>query len=453
MEELNFYISELTPAQRNYLLRHFSHQPALAPRLLCIVLKKNCGKKEIMSLLKVSSAMFNKISTQAKQELLEELKKFAENPFDEIYFLRSLVLKGAFTPARKLFFYLEKHFMARQKWQHLELLYVEGLRLCQATGNLKLARQTTLKRKQNANYLIRFIDLSTELNTLLFEFEVYEQKKLPPSFLQQTKKILKKVRSLGHYTLIHNTLQLEYLYFSRYTDKSAEAKKLAAEIYKNRLQHYNRMDEITSVLALNVYANYITIYEGEFTSTFINEVLRQIAAAGKHAVFNFYYILLDYYLYNSEFGQLEKQLKEIAHLEDNTKFTLYLSGILAIKAFGENDTISFKSHIRHFYNDPNRLDFPEVECFLRILEAFRLIADNKEEDALYKLNALRVFMDRNLSTRYIFEKRIVSFLIRLIKSSVKESEKHAFMESLEGSPYRNIRFLASLKTCRAVMDK
>lgn len=451
MDDLLFYTNDLGPSQKEHLLSVFSDKTTLAHRLLCMVLKGSDDKKEIMAALKISAAMLNKISTQAKQELLEELKKSAANPYDDIYFFKSLVLKGSFNPAQKLFLQLEKHFETRQKWQHLELLYIEGMRLCQATGNLKIAKQLAVKRKKNSQRLMNFIALSADLNNLLFEFEVYEQKKLPASFLRQTQAILEQAKRSGHYTLIHNALQLRYLFYSRYTNNYPEAKKLAEQLYRNRQRHHAQLDELTAVLALNVYANYLTIYEGQISSAFKKEVLQNIGIAGRHALFNFYYTLLDYYLLDNQFAELEALLKKIEHAEDNTKFTVYRYGILAVKSFAEKDLPAFKKFVGLFYENPDRLDFPEVECYLRILEAVKLMAEDKGEDALYKLNSLRVFIDRNLSERYVYERNTVSFLMRCIKGSVKESERQAFLKSLEKSPYRNIRFLVTLDACRKVI--
>ena len=451
MKELVFYINSLSAPQKAYVSSFFSGKKTLAAQLVCLIMNGVTGKENIAGQLDISPAMLNKISTQAKQDLLEKIKKFAENPYDEIFFLKALVLKGDFSPAKKLFLQLEKHFETMQKWQHLELLYVEGARFCQATGNLILAKQLAAKRKKNAKRLNYFIELSTELNNLLFEFEVYEQKKLPGSFSNQTKNVLKKARLSGHYTLIHNALQLQYLFYSRYTNKFAEVKKLAEAIYANKQKHTAQLNEITDVLALNVYANYISIYKGQLSAKLIGEIQQKIARAGKHAIFNFYYVLLDYYLFDNKFAELDTALKQMENIEDNTKFTVYRYGILSVKAFKENNVPGFKEYVHNFYKNPNRLDFPEVECFLRILEIIRLISEKKDEDALYKLNSLRVFIDRNLSERYLYERSLVGFLGRHIKGLVKEQEREIFLRSLERSPYRNIRFLAALPVCRDII--
>jgi hypothetical protein len=443
MDDLLVFIAGLSEVQKEKLLVLFSSERTLSARLLCLLLS---GKtiEEARREISTTTSAFYKIGTEARQELLREIEKFADTPYDGIYVLRDLVLNGRFTTAKKLFVQQEKYFEEKQQWQHLELLYIEGTRLCQATGNLRLGRELSAKRKKNSERLKEFIRLSAELNILLFEFEVYEQKKLPSHFLKDMELMLKQARTCKHYTLVHNALQLQYLYYSRYSNKPAMAKKLATEIYRNRQKNLRQLNPITAVLALNVYLNYLSIYSGELPEQLVQEIGKQIAIAGRHAVFNSYYALLDYHLYENNFSELKKLLGRLQGMEDNTKFNVYRHGILALKAFSEKNEAVFKAEVANFYADASRLDFPEVECMLRICESLFLIGRGKTEDAAYKINSLRVFIDRNLSERYNYEKEITAFLNKAVKKTATAGQKQQFIHHLHRSPYRNIRFLSGL---------
>lgn len=444
MEDLFVFISCLSEKQRRGLHELFDKKNTLSARILCLALEGNTTRAEIERKLHTTPATFNKAGTLAKQELVEEMKKTADTPFGEVYLLKMLVLNGHFAAAQKFSVQLEKHFEEKQQWQHLELLYIEISRMCQATGDLKLTGLVSKKRIINAERLRVYVELSTILNKLLFEFEVYEKKKLPKKFPEELQQIHKKAMLSGHFTLIHNALQLQYLYYSRYTNNAAQTKKLAGHIYENRNKHGERLNEITSVLALNVYLNYLSLYSGAITSALINETQHNIEKAGKHALFNFYYLLMEYYLFENKTKELDLLLQQTANIEDKTKFTVYRHSILALKHFSAADHKQFKEHLGTFYEDPSRLDFPEAECLLRMAEAIRLIAEKREEEALYKLNSLRVFIDRNLSERYIYERETVAFLNKYINGRVNTAQRQNFLQHLKRSPYRSIRFLEGL---------
>jgi hypothetical protein len=444
MEDLFVFISCLSPNQKHELLTLFDKRNSLSARILCLALEGNTTRAEIERKLHTTPATFNKAGTLAKQELVEEMKKTADTPFGEVYLLKMLVLSGHFAAAQKFSVQLEKHFEEKQQWQHLELLYIEISRMCQATGDLKLTGIVSKKRILNAERLRLYVELSTILNKLLFEFEVYEKKKLSKKFAEELQHIHKKAALSGHFTLIHNALQLQYLYYSRYTHNAAQARKLAGQIYENRNKHQDRMNEITSVLALNAYLNYLSLYSGEITTSLINETHKNIEKAGKHGLFNFYYLLMEYYLFENKTKELDSLLQQTAATVDKSKFTVYRHSILALKYFSEGDHKQFKTHTDTFYENPSRLDFPEAECLLRMAEAIRFIADKREDEALYKLNSLRVFIDRNLSERYIYERETVAFLNKYVNRRVSAAQRQNFLQHLKKSPYRSIRFLERL---------
>lgn len=442
MNELIFYLQQLTKPQRECMRSFFGSNKTLVEKLICLLLDEKADKKTLAVQLKTNAGTLNKVCTQAKQELIAEMKKFADNPYGDIYLLKSLVIQGHFVPARKLLFQLEKNFENKQQWQHLELLYIEGARFCQATGDLSLSKLLAARRVKNVKRLAAFIELSADLNNLLFEFEVYEYKKLSSAFLDKLKSLHKKADRCGHFTLIHNALQLQYLFYSRYTNDHRKVAELATAVFKNRKEYLKRLNEIAAVLALNTYANYISLYNGEFTASLVKQVLKDIGLAGKHALFNFYYALSEYYLFEKRFDELTSLMQETETLTDNSKFNVYRTGLLAMRSFEEGQMEQFRKYTGQFYTDAGRLDFPETECFLRILEVLKLLSDKKLDDALYKLNSLRVFIDRNLNHRHIYERNLVSFLTRVAKETVKESEMKSFLLSLSESPYRNIRYLA-----------
>lgn len=443
MEEILVFAAGLDEARRKELLAVLAERKTMSARILRGLLEGKGLRPQIERELSTTPSTFNKACTEAKHELIEEVKKLTNTPFDDIYLLKTLVLAGHFSAAQKYAAQLEKLFETKQQWQHLELLHIEVSRLCQATGDLKLTATLSQKRIRNATRLRVFIELSTELNKLLFEFEVYEKKKLPTKFVRQLKLILKKTQQLGHFTLIHNALQLQYLYYSRYTNDHALAKKFAGEIYKNREKHKENLNEITSVLALNAYLNCLFIYNGRVPEQLVDELKDHINVAGKHAEVNFYYAYMDHLLFEGRSKELNEMLRSV-HLDDNTKFTVYRHSIEALKYFSEENYAAFRESTNIFYKDTSRLDFPEVECMLRIVEIIWLIAEAKEEDALYKLNSLRVFIGRNLSERFLYEKEMVSMLTKYVNKRMKPAPWKTYLDHLQKASYRNISFLGRL---------
>lgn len=445
MEDILVFTEGLTDSQKEALRNLFAERKTHSSRILSMLLDGKKTRADIEKEIGTSSSAFNKACTEAKQELISKVRKFAETPFDDIYLLKTLVLGGHFAAAQKFGIQLEKLFETKQQWQHLELLYIELSRMCQATGDLKMTASISQKRIRNAGRLRVFIELSTELNQLLFEFEVYEKKKLPLKFVRKLDAILKSAQRSGHFTLVHNALQLQYLYYSRYTNDYATAKKFAGEIYRNREKNKTHLNEVTAVLALNAYVNYLFIYTDEVPHSLIHELQNNIARAGKHAEVNFYYAWMDHLLFEGNTKELDQLLRTIK-INDNTKFTVYRHSIEALKYFAEGNYSLFRESMAAFYQDASRLDFPEAECLLRIVEIIKLMADRKEEDALYKLNSLRVFIDRNLSGRYIYEKELVPVLMRLVNKRMKPAQWQNFLLHLRKAPYCSVRFLEKMLT-------
>jgi hypothetical protein len=190
---------------------------------------------------------------------------------------------------------------------------------------------------------------------------------------------------------------------------------------------------MTSALALNAYLNYLFIYQDGEPDRLADDLAQQIAVAGKHAEMNFFYAWMDYLLYEGKSKKLSELLEAIAP-NDNTKFTVYRQSIEALKRFAEKDFSHFRNAMNAFYQDASRLDFPEAECILRIAEVIRLIVEKKDDDALYKLNALRVFIDRNLSARYDFEREIVAMLTRRVNGRLAQRPAPSTIRSLANGP-------------------
>ena len=418
MEDILVFTDTIKDWQKNLLLDFFCKNTSLPARLVVLLLKGERDGKKIISQLKISTSTFNKILSQARHELLNELGKITSSPYDEIYILKTLIFRGHFSQATRYFNQLEKHFEQKQMWQHLELLFVEGSRLCQATGNIKLSAVLSEKRTYNSKRLKDFIDLSTLLNALFLRLEVYESKQEKSNFQKEFPVLQKKANQAGHHTLIQNALQLQYLFYSRYTNDFNKAEELATRIFSENKKYAERLNNITRVIGLNVYVNYTSIYKGELPKKLVSDVSRMIGEGGEYARFNFYYALIDYYLFENKIKEVESLLKFLEEKEDSSKFTVYREGILALKFFSEGNIISFRKHLAKFLENPEHLVFPEVECFLRIVEAIHFIQKKENEIAHHKLNSLRVFIGRNLSGRYIYEKNVVAFLNSRASKSV-----------------------------------
>jgi hypothetical protein len=437
----------LLSEQDKYLLRKkYSKSTTLHEKLLGLLLDMPVpDEKRLMAALDTTANTFHKTCTLAKNILIEYIGKEINTGFDEIFIIKELANRMQTVPAIRYYNYLEKEYENIQNWQALELLCIEGTRLSHISGDITKARAVAKKRLANSVRLFDFINLSVELNTHLLTLESFSNRKPSPDFLKNITGLNKKTEQLGHAALVHNSLNLLFLYYSRHSDLDARVAEIAERIRDNAEKNQHKLSGTRYYLAMNTYVIFLTIYAGfGEPEKYAQQLKKKIKGEGNIALANLCYAMLEYCIHTFSKKETDAWLTELDKADDRSKFSQYRYGILAMRDFSENDLKGFKENLKRFYSDPSYSGFPDMETTLRILELLMMLQEKAFYLAETKLNSLRVYMDRNLDKKRYAQERIIMQAIAAYVKNQSAEKVHRALLPLQNSSYRNIRFLAEM---------
>ncbi len=400
-------------------------------------------EKEIITKFNTSKTTFNKSCTQSKEILIDLLAKQIRTDFDIIILVRRFLYTGLYSTAEKLITDLEKEYEQKQQWQLLELLYIESYRLCHITGNAKKLESFSVKRNSNSVRLQSYITLSGSILRELICLEGFKLKPSVNNYFSTLVQLGKQTEKLNHYTLNLNSLTLQNLYLSRFTNQTKELAIVNQQIenlYKHKSQY---LQFNTKLIAINTHINYLSqLVTPTNPNILAKKTLVELNTLGVFVASNLCYALCEYNLYTMQFKDLNFWLSKLENYKDESKFTLFYNCIKAIKHFVNDQWQEFKKEVAVFYSKSDNQNFPDMEVVLRLLELL-LIKKQKDLELLeYKAEALRLFMTRNLSKeRYTYEWAILNYFK---KKNAKSQDVFDLINVIDKSAYYNILFLKQL---------
>lgn len=443
MNKLFFLLNFFTKENKKSFSKNLANQNNLVGKLLQLLIRSgNCSDSDLMSTLAISQNTLNKICTQAKDILLNELGKSVETPIDRIYVIQKIIFFGEFDFALKLIKETEKEMEEKQLWLNLEYLHIEASRVFYAQGNFAASLKLAEKRKLNSARLAQYINLNSRILNEMIRIEGFRIRKTDLKAYQKKIAWLKKEAfALQHHVLIHNALHLNYVFANRYSQNTKSVYDIILAMQANMKQFDAVMHPFSKAIINNTYLNFLTIYNGFGNpEVVVQKVKKEIYAAGKVAAANMCYAMLEYFLYEMNIPKVMDWLAELESIEDNSKFRQYKHIIIAIMGFIEKDVKLFKANFSEFYNDPSHLDFPDMEVNLRIMELLLLLKRNDDRLMEAKSIALKKYISRNVNAdRYSEERKIVL----LIEKGMFEKKEKIIpkLKEFAKSEYRNIVFL------------
>jgi hypothetical protein len=271
----------------------------------------------------------------------------------------------------------------------------------------------------------------------------------PLDYLNRAEHLYQEAKQVGHHVVIHNALNTIYMIYARYFNEPEKTWQTIQLVNENRKRFAKIMNPLTKATTKITTINFLSIYEGFGNpEDLIADCEATIDLGGVLARVNFYYSLLGYYLTEERLDRVNHYLGLLEQVEDTTKFHQYKAIIMAIKAFIEDNEEQYQYWFNQFYDDPTHVDFPDMECMLRILELVTLYKPKSMMLYRSRLQALRVYMNRNLNKdRYFEEHSIINFL----SHPEKENNQQQLL-TLQNSYYRNVRFLVRHLLKRFAMD-
>jgi len=442
--ELYKTLIEIVPADLHSILKNkFENEKSLPARIINDLLtNKDINGEWLTKRYELSSGMLNKTLTQVKDLLWEFNSYHIQTSFDDIFVLRQLLMQGKTNNALKFYNSLKKKFDLTQQWDKLDCLYTEGLRYAQIIGDPDMAIEIASERKTNSNRLHQYTLLYSEIIPEMIQLESYKTKKININYAYYIEELYQRSVRINHHVLIHNCLHLKYLIYIRFNNTPQSVYSIVNAMRKNAEEFKTAMAPITYSIALNNYVNFLSIYTSfGKPDEYIKQLQKTIHHGGAIAMLNFYYAVLEYYLYEKRFKDFDSWLGQLNELKDDTKFAQFRIALLAMYSFAKNDHVSFSYFMSQFYEHPSHLNFPDIQINLRILEAMMMLRKKHGDVLLSRLEALRIFLGRNLDKdRYKDERLIIAILNKL--NEEKNPDPKDLVE-LKNTPYRNVAFLSS----------
>ncbi len=440
MELLYALLKLLSEEQRRQLKQVCDKSTKAELRLLLYILDHTeSDSGSIAKKLKLSVTTFNKSQSLAKTFLLQFIRQSIQTPYDEVSILQKLSLQGDMNVALNFYRELERSYETKQLWSLLDALYIEGFRISQISGKPGLIEQVAEKRNENIRRLQKYVSCYGKIMVEMLAVERFEERKeLPAKELAKLEGIYKEAVEIGHHVLIHNALNILYNANARYFNAPEKTWAIVEKITKNREQYKAIMNPITFSITKITLINFLSTHDGfGEPEKYVRDFESTVEDGGILARVTFYYALIGYYLANKELNKVEEYLKLLEPVEDTSKFKQYKSIVLAVKSFLEGNLKGFNTHFKAFYLHPTHTQFPDMECVLRIIE---LIVIRRTKDALLfdsRLQALRVYMSRNLNkTRYAEEYELLNYI-----AHPEAAKNKQVFKKLKSSYYRNIKLL------------
>lgn len=442
MEVHRGLIEMMDDSLRPKLMKALEKEQSLAAKVIRAMMHNpEITSSQLRKQFSLKENMLNKTLTQVKNLLWDFHAAHIRTSYDDIFVLRQMLLSGKVKNAGKFFNALRKEYEWKQQWDKIDCLYTEGLRYAQITGDEQMAQKLSAGRKENMSRLHEYTTVYADIITEMIRLEGHALRQADKTTYESyIRQLFEQARKTNHHLLIHNGLHIQYLYYTRYRNDPAEVFRIISAIKNNAEENKERMADITYAIALNNFVNFLTLYRG-FGSPepYVRPLKKVIHHGGSIAISNFYYSLLEYYIFNGQPEEARRWMDEYRELTDESKFSQYRYATAALLDFAENDFKNFQENIRRFYGDPSYLHFPDMEITLRILEIIFCMARKESWLAASKLESLRMFISRNIEKdRCHDERRMVSLLSRMNDGKTDGKEE---MEQLENTAYRNIHFL------------
>ncbi|HVA98652.1 MAG TPA: hypothetical protein VNG53_07125 [Bacteroidia bacterium] len=447
MELLLSLLKLFDKVEKNKLIAFCKAEKAMHFKLILkLIQKKNPNEKELIRNLKTTKKNYHKTCTIAKDFLQVRLADICQTPFDEIYVLQKLLLIGEYSAASKIYVALEKKYLQQQAWSLLDVLYIEGFRMCHILGDTKKMQLISVKRSKNAKRQAEYVILYSDIMIEMVHLEGFKMRNLQvEKYTQKLQQLYQRATAINHHILIHNALHLQYSLTMRYTDNPEKAFSIIKKINTNVDNYQKGISPITKAIAQNNHINFLTIYAGFGSPVLYAEKTKKtIHYAGQWAFANLCYSMTEFHLFEKNMKAANEWLQLVENTEDRSKFSQYSYLLLAIKKFIEKDISAFRKSIAHFYKNPAHLGFPDMEVCVRILELLLFFREKNIFSFQSKAASLRVYMDRNLNKeRYNEDRKMLQLLVKSYESANRK-EYLKQLEPLHKSAYRNVRFISKL---------
>ncbi len=400
--------------------------------------------EEYISFSKITPATYNKSLSLAISAVYEFLSRQLQNPYDEIFLIKELLIRGLTKQAKRQYTKLEKDFELKFQYPQLNALYHEGSRICYHTGDKKQLAILRKKIAKNSSRLLTYNEIDKAIMAAVLNIV----RKPSKSSLQKKEILRLKTEALkfGHPILIHNALTMELAYYTSAEFDLNQAYRIIKELNTHILKQRLRIDDYSYRMARYNYSKFICDYAvQENPESLFNELIPRIGAGGTIEVASFYVNYFFYFLTTGKTEEAKAIGLKIINEQAQDRLSYLRHYIAAWLAWLEKDYVRFRVQILKFYNDPDRHDSPINDFYIRVLETIVAIEEGSFLFAYSKVEALKKFSYRSLPAPQRDFLTLVNALNRRIQVAEmpKLKSKHDKKKALERQEivHRAVRYL------------
>ncbi len=427
-------------------LRQFCAEATTIPlqMIISVLREPTITCEAYISYSKITPATYNKSLSLAISTVYEFLSGQLQNPYDEIFLIKELLIRGLTKQAQRQYAKLEKEFELKFQYTQLNALYHEGSRICYHTGDKKQLAVLRKKITKNSLNLTTYNELDKAIMATVLNIV-----RKPSKSSIHTKEILRlkiEAKKFAHPILIHNALTAELAYYTSAEFDLDKAYNIIKELNTHIIKQRQHIDDYSYRMARYNYSKFICDYDvSENPESLFEELMPRIGSGGTIEVASFYVNYFFYFLTTGKTAEARVIATKIINEQTQDRLSYLRDYIAAWLAWLDKDHLRFREHITKFYNDPDRHDSPVNDFYIRVLETIVAIEEESYLFAYSKIEALKKFSYRSLPA----PQRDFLLLVNALNRRIQVAEmptlktKHDKKKSVERQKivYRAVRYL------------
>ena len=396
MQALTELLAVFTPEERMQLHQFCGETPTIPQQLIVAVLNDSSLSSGVfIARSNITTATYNKSLSLAISAVYDFLEGRLKNPYDEIFLVKELLIRGLTKQAKRQYAKLEKEYEQKLQFSQLNALYHEGARICYHTGDKEELASLRKKIEKNSKSLAAYNDLDKAIMATVLNIV-----RKPAKSNIQSREVLRlrnESFKLGHPILIHNALTTQIAYYTSAEFDLEKAYKIIKELNHHVLKQRAHIDDYSYRMARYNYSKFICDYlVAETPDQLFEELMPKIGTGGTIEVSSFYVNCFFYYLTTQKFEKAKLIASKILAETAQDRLS-YLRDYIALwLAWLDNDHTRFRECMLNYYNAPDRHDSPVNDFYARVLETIVAIKEGSYLYAFSKVEALKKFSYRSL---------------------------------------------------------
>ncbi len=448
MQALIELLQKLSDSEREALLREIEGEQAVHFLLIrAVFTTPDLSATAFISAQGITTATFNKSLSLALSVVSEFLARHISTPYDDIYLVRELVIRGLTKQAKHTYSKLEKTLEQKLQYSQLNALYHEGTRICYHTGDKEWLEVLRKKIRKNSDLLARYNEIDKAI--MVSVLKMVRKPSKNPIQAKEIHSLTKAATAFGHPVLVHNALTTELAYYTGPGFDLEQAFKLIKALNSHVPKTRDHLEAYSYTLARYNYSKFICDFiVPEDPEPIFEELRSRVGTGGTLEVISFY---VNFFCYFLSIGEVEKALaiaQKISKEQAQDRVSYLKEYIAAWVAWVKNDPVAFRNAISAYYAAADRRDSPVNDFYTRVLETDFAIKNGSFSLAYSKVEALKKFSYRSLPA----PQRDFLLLVNALHRNIQSNERPA-LKPKHLAKNKKDRLLITHRIVRFLFDK